>query len=69
MPWDRVHTYLHRDAAEGDGKDAGHLEYLGGEVGQVGHREHEQRLQHRGMVREPRIEYTTFLSMSMMSCH
>ena len=44
---------LHGDAAEGDGEDAGHVEDLGGEVGQVRHGDYHKRLQDTSMVHEP----------------
>ena len=45
--------FLHGNSAEGDGEDAGHVEDLRREVGEVGHDEHEQWLQNRGVVGKP----------------
>ena len=44
-----LHVVLHGDATEGDAEDAGHVEELGGEVGEVGEGQHHQGLQHPGL--------------------
>ena len=48
--------FLHGYSAEGDGEDAGHVEDLCSEIGQVRHGEHKQGFQHSGMVGEPETQ-------------
>ena len=48
-----LYIILHGDATECDGQNAGHVEYLSAEVGEVGHGEHEHGLQDGGVVGEP----------------
>ena len=45
-----LHVVLHGDAAEGDGEDAGHMEGLRSEVGEIGEDDDNQWLYHSGMV-------------------
>ena len=45
----RTHIVLHGDPTEGDGQDAGHVEDLCSQVGDVGERENHQGLQDSGL--------------------